>query len=265
MNSHGHQDLKNINFIEPPRKRLNSEDKAGIYVTVTFHLAVIIVLLVCGLKSAMTSESSYMLDFSRQEEEERLAEEASFKEEISRRLDELIYGDAANAPLHSPSEVRNIAVDASSTLRDDRNTDAEKLYADAERLQQDLRNGSRQAVEEDMRDETVDLGSTAERRRDETEAEYKGPSVVSYSLSGRKASRLSIPAYRCMGGGEVTVIITVDNAGNVTKARIYDDISSDDTCLREFALRAARLSRFSSSPTAPLNQKGEIVYRFIPQ
>lgn len=256
--------MKVKEYIEAIRKKLSTEDKAGLYVTVIFHLAVIIVLLAGGLTSALTAESSYLFDFSRQEEEERLAEEAAFKEEISRRLDELIYGDADLAPAPSESEIRNIAVDA-STLRDDRNTDAEELYADAERLRNKLRNGTGPEAEEDMRDETVDLGNGTSDNTDTSDNEYRGPSVISYSLDGRKASRLSIPAYRCIGGGDVTVIISVDNSGNVVNAKIHDDISSDDRCLREFALRAARLSRFSSSSTAPLRQKGEIVYRFIPQ
>ena len=256
--------MKVKEYIEAIRKKFSTEDKAGLYVTVIFHLAVIIVLLAGGLTSALTSESSYLFDFSRQEEEERLAEEAAFKEEISRRLDELIYGDADLAPAPAESEIRNIAVDA-STLRDDRDTDAEELYADAERLRNELRNGTRSAAEEDMENEAVDLGNNPSDNIDTGDNGYRGPSVISYSLDGRKASRLSIPAYRCIGGGDVTVIISVDNSGNVVNARIHDDVSSDDRCLREFALRAARLSRFSSSSTAPLRQKGEIVYRFIPQ
>ena len=96
-------------------------------------------------------------------------------------------------------------------------------------------------------------------------AEYSGPSVVSYSLEGRKASKLPIPAYRCYGGGMVTVIIVVDNAGNVISAKVQDDVSSPDKCLREFAVRAARLSKFSSSPKAPARQLGDIVYQFIAQ
>ena len=72
-----------------------------------------------------------------------------------------------------------------------------------------------------------------------------------------------------MGGGEVTVLITVDPQGNVLNAKIYDDVSSSDPCLREFAVRAARLSRFSALPQNKIRelprQKGEIVYKFIAQ
>ncbi|MGM9748250.1 MAG: energy transducer TonB, partial [Candidatus Cryptobacteroides sp.] len=71
--------------------------------------------------------------------------------------------------------------------------------------------------------------------------------------------------YRCVSGGDVTVIITVNNQGTVTGAKIYEPVSAEDECLRNFAIRAARLSKFSADPKAPTNQKGEIVYRFIAQ
>lgn len=166
----------------------------------------------------------------------------------------------------SRSEIKNIAVDASSsTLKDDRGTDAEQLYKDAARLAQDLKNGHKDAIEEDAREETVEMQHQGKSSDDSNKKEYSGPSVVSYTLDGRKASHLKIPAYRCYGAGDVTVIITVNNAGQVVGAKVMDSISSSDQCLRNFAVRAARLSRFSASQTAPPNQTGEIVYRFIAQ
>lgn len=88
---------------------------------------------------------------------------------------------------------------------------------------------------------------------------------MSYYLEGRKASKLSIPAYRCMGAGEVKVLITVDNSGTVIAAKVDESASSTDGCLRSFAVRAARLSRFSADPHAPARQQGNIVYQFIAQ
>ena len=235
----------------------NTEDKAGLYITIIFHLVVIIVLLASRLDSALKKEESFVLDFSKQEEVERLKKEEAFKENISRRLDELIA-----ASRNSSEPLRNIAVDAGSKLKDDRNTDADQLYKDAERLAKELRDG--QSELEDAREETVELPKE-KKKEDTKKKEYSGPSVLSYNLDGRKASHLKIPAYRCYGSGDVTVIITVNNAGQVVGAKVYDAVSSSDECLRNFAVRAARLSRFSASTTAPPNQTGEILYRFIAQ
>jgi hypothetical protein len=219
---------------------------------------VIIVLLVYQIDATLKREESFVLDFSKQEEIEKLQKQVAFKEDISRRLDDLIA-----AARNSSDPVRNIAVDAGSRLKDDRNTDADQLYKDAERLANELKNG--QTQQEDAREETVELADNRKKEADTKKKEYSGPSVLSYTLDGRKASTLKIPAYRCYGSGDVTVIITVNNAGMVVGAKVLDEVSSSDQCLRNFAVRAARLSRFSASQTAPPNQTGEILYRFIAQ
>ena len=238
----------------------NKDDRAGLYITVIFHLTVIIVLLLYQIDSTIRREESFVLDFSKQEEIERQQREEVFKEDISRKLDELIAAaQSSNAP------IRNIATDASrAELKDDRGTDAEQLYKDAERLAQDLKKGQKDAIEENAVEETVEM-QHQKKPSDQDRKEYSGPSVLSYTLDGRKASHLPIPAYRCYGAGDVTVIITVNNAGQVVRAKVMEEISSSDNCLRNFAVRAARLSRFNVSPDAPANQTGEIVYRFIAQ
>lgn len=242
-------------------KKLRSEDKAGLYITVIVHLAVIIVLLAGRIGASLGRENSFVIDFSREEalerrmlEEKRQEEEAAWDEEISRKLEEMIAGNDA-------SQYRNVAVNRSA-LKDDRGTDADQLYKDAERLAKDLRDGM-EADEPD--DSYVEVNNKSTKPSEKKQAEYSGPSVVSYTLDGRKASSLPIPAYRCYGGGMVTVIITVDNSGRVVNAKVQEGVSSTDRCLREFAVRAARMSRFSSDPKAPPRQTGDIVYMFIAQ
>ena len=224
-----------------------------------FHLTVIIVLLAVGIDNSLKPETSFVLDFSKQEEIERQQSKKIFKEYISRKLNDIIRA-AQDAP---QSQVRNIAVDAGSTLKDDRGTDADQLYKDAARLAQELKDGQKDGIEEDAREETVQMQH--QRKDDSSAKEYSGPSVVSYTLDGRKASHLKIPAYRCLGSGDVTVIITVDPSGKVLNAKVLDAVSADDKCLRDFAIRAARLSRFSASTKAPARQTGEILYRFVAQ
>lgn len=235
--------------------RLNKDDKAGLYITVIFHLSVIIILLIAQIGFSLNNENSFVLDFSKQEEIEKVQKEEMFKDDVSKRLEELLAGGGS-------IPVRNVAVDRSA-LKDDRGTNAEELYRDAERLQKELDNGFK--VEENNDDYVAPVKSESKSEDQKKESNYQGPSVVSYALDGRKASKLSIPAYRCMGAGLVTVIITVDNQGNVVNAKVQDDVSSDNDCLRNFAIRAARLSKFSASASAPSRQMGNIVYQFIAQ
>ena len=106
---------------------MRGEDKAGLYITVIFHLVIIIVLLACQIGAAMKGENTFVLDFTKQEEVEKKKAEENFKEEVSDRLDQLL-ASASGVP------IRNIAVDRSSTLKDDRNTNAEQLYKDVAEL-----------------------------------------------------------------------------------------------------------------------------------
>ena len=235
-------------------RRLPQADRAGLYVTVIAHLAVLIILLAVQLGRQLRPEVSFVLDFSKLEEIERLQQELEFKQEVNRQLEEMLADQGVGT-----SPVRNIVVDRSE-LRDDRNTDAQQLYADAERLQQELAGGF-SAPDEDV----ADPGPKPRGQDTPETPHYSGPSVLSYELEGRKASHLPIPAYRCYGEGRVKVIITVDNAGSVIIAKVADEESSEDNCLRSFAIRAARQSRFSSAPDAPARQTGYILYQFIAQ
>ena len=236
--------------------KLTPDQKAGLYITAIVHLAVIVILLLCQIGYSVQRENSFVLDFTKQEEKE--AQEQ--KEELHRNALEQLESMLSAA---RTQPVRNITVNRSQ-LKDDRNTDADQLYRDAERLAQDLRDGQNRQMEdpEDFMQDPVTPPSDPKPRKQEA---YSGPSVLSWSLDGRKATHLPIPAYRCLGSGEVTVIITVNNQGTVVDAKIDDGASSGDGCLRNFATRAARLSKFNASMTAPARQMGTITYLFVAQ
>ena len=241
--------------------KLTPDQKAGLYITAIIHLAVIVVLLAVQIGFQVKKENTFVLDFSKQEEKERIEKQEELKISAAEKLERML---AAAAMYQRGVEIRNVAVNRSnSQLKDDRNTDAEKLYRDAERLAEELKSG------QGRQDDPDDYASTGQKD-DHTESPvkkqaYSGPSVLSWSLDGRRASHLPIPAYRCIGSGQVTVIISVDNAGRVMNAKVDEGLSSSDSCLRNFAIRAARLSRFSSSSTAPTRQMGTITYAFIAQ
>ena len=69
---------------------MKSDDKAGLYITVIFHLTVIIVLLVCQISSALKRENTFVLDFSKQEKVEKEQAERDLKEKVSERLDRML-------------------------------------------------------------------------------------------------------------------------------------------------------------------------------
>ena len=238
-------------------KRLSSEDRAGLYITAIIHLAVIIVLLAAQIGFSVQRENTFVMDFTRQEQKQQEKEKIELTKSAAQKLEELIAAASMQGGAY-----RNVTVNRSQALKDDRNTDAEKLYRDAERLARELKDGQNRP---DDPDDYVDTGSSQKDEPEIKKQTYSGPSVLSWSLEGRKASRLPIPAYRCMGAGQVTVIIVVNNNGDVVNAKVEDSLSSADECLRGFPKRAARLSKFSASQTAPSRQTGNIVYQFIAQ
>ena len=233
--------------------KLTPDQKAGIYITVSIHLAVIIVLLLVRIGMEVQKENSFVLDFTKQEELEELQKKVEFLRSAAEQLEEMIA--AAGVP------VRNVTVERSA-LKDDRGTDADELYKEAERLAQELKDGHEHPQE--VEEIAVEPIKKDEPKKEEVKP-YSGPSVLSWSLDGRKATRLPIPAYRCYGAGEVTVIITVNNQGDVVNAKVDDRVSATDNCIRTFAVRAARLSKFNASPDAPARQMGTITYEFIAQ
>ena len=124
---------------------------------------------------------------------------------------------------------------------------------------------NREAYEQGLAEERA----IRERRGKEDGAErqdrkVKGRVTVSFSITDpvRTSRYLEVPAYLCEGGGDVVVEITVNRAGEVVNARVQ---SGGDECMRESALRAARVSRFNIDQSAPARQQGTITYIFIPQ
>lgn len=238
--------------------RLPKEQVAGLVVTASIHLAVIIVLLALQLGFQIQREQSFVLDFTKQEEKQAREAQEELTRSATEKLEEMI------AAAGGASSIRNIAVDRAQ-LKDDRNTDAEQLYKDAARLAEDLRNPDQAPpAEDDFASLTDPSKNSANEAPPEVKA-YSGASVLYWQLDGRKATHLPVPAYRCYGSGEVTVIITVDNSGRVVNAKVDEGTSSADNCLRNHAVRAARSSKFNASQTAPARQMGSITYAFIAQ
>ncbi len=232
--------------------------RVGLYTTISFHLIVLIILLLVSIGKITRGETSFVLDFSKQEQKEELQKEDDLKEEISKELDELISSRRM--------EVRNVAVDVNGEqLRDDRNSNPSEVYQQARDLQSRLDASRRDAMSQEKSDEVVDITPPTQTKKQDSKSTYKGPSVISYSLEGRKANYLPVPAYKGYGAGDVAVEIIVGRNGRVIEASVMESISSPDESLREYAIEAAKRSRFTASSTAPAKQSGEIVYRFIAQ
>lgn len=236
----------------------SKEKKTGFYATIIFHLVVLIIFLLTAIHGVVSEETSFVLDFSKLEELEKIAKQEEVKAKASKEIDDLLSGKI------SPNEYRNVAVDRSAKpLKDDRFKNPNQVYDEARELQRKLDASRAAALREQQGEDAATAGN--ENLPDSNAPQYKGPSVISYSLDGRKAMSLPVPAYKCQGGGDVSIQITVNRKGYVTAASVIGNVSSADECIVRSAIAAAKRSRFTASSTASDKQIGEIVYRFIAQ
>lgn len=233
-------------------------NNAGLYLTIAFHLLILIILLVGRINYMLRNDTSFIIDFTREEMLRELERQEELKEEISAELDRLLSGN---------SPVRNVVTDLSSEkgeeLKDDRYEDPSQVYEEARELEKKMEAAKNNVNESEDKVNTTENRSSSQKET--SQKSYKGPSVISYFLKDRKAVHLPIPVYKCIGGGDVAVAIVVNRQGEVVNATVIPDRSAQDNCLREYAIRAAKSSVFTSSAEAPSRQTGEIVYRFIAQ
>ena len=235
------------------------EHRVGFYSTVIFHLLVLIILLSFSIGTVARMETSFVLDFTKQEELERREKEREFKEDVKEQLDNILKS--------TRNDIRNVAVDAGSKLKDDRFKNPSEVYDQAKELQRKLDASKKDALAQKAADDAAELAvrNAESDVKDDNQPAYQGPSVIAYELIGRKAIYLPVPAYKGYGSGDVLVEIEVNRKGRVTGARVLESASTADESLHEFAIEAAKRSRFNSSQSADRSQTGTILYRFIAQ
>lgn len=168
------------------------------------------------------------------------------------------------------SSVRNLTSNEAllnENLKDDRGTRTEALNASAREIAEGMES-NRAAYEAGLAEAEAILDKGRTKSEDKTtegqDSKFKGNVTVSFVLKDpvRTKRHLVVPAYRCEGGGEVVVAITVNRGGEVTAAKV---VSGGDESMREAALDAAWKSLFNIDMSAPERHNGTITYLFIPQ
>ena len=142
--------LSRINtWLRPLRKylRVDTDDKAGLYLTLIVHLILIIVLLSWSIHTQLARDTSFVIDFSQQEAQEAMEARAQMQESVSEELEAELDALLNASRNQSAQSIRNVAVDASEPLRDDRYDNPEDIYREARELQERL-DQSRREVEE---------------------------------------------------------------------------------------------------------------------
>lgn len=237
------------------------DSKYGIMGTIAFHMIVAIFLLFTSIQSYQTvTKHDIIIDFDQNIEKkiEKIKEEIEEKKAERRNLAE----QEVNKLLKS------IAVDENtkSKLSASSSTDVNKLIKDFQK-DLDAKNGNmyKKSSAKFKSDSIKYFKEEAERlSKAAANVYYSGPSSVSFNLKGRTKEYLPIPVFKCQESGVVKVEIVVYGNGRVKSAQILENGSkSEDQCLWDTAIDAAKRSRFSESSIAL--QKGTITYNFVKQ
>ncbi|MBX7051552.1 MAG: TonB family protein [Flavobacteriales bacterium] len=94
---------------------------------------------------------------------------------------------------------------------------------------------------------------------------YNGRVTASYNMAGRDALDNPVPTYRCKTQGKVIVLVTINNLGQVTEAKIDESKSSLDECLRSESEKYAMKWKFNYKADAQKKQDGTITFTFSAQ
>lgn len=234
--------------------------KVGILGTISLNLILAILFFVFELRSrAHLIDTMILVDFDREYE---IRQPEEYKAEPLLPADALV-------PDKEWEAIKNIAVDATREdlnpdLKDEKNIDADDLYQEAQCVREQMQS-NRERWEDAQNLEELDVPNIEEKNTaPPDEGQYKGPTVISYYLEGRKALRLPVPSYKCERGGQVVVDIEVLGNGTVAKAAVDATNSVQDECITSSAIRAALASRFTASASMA-RQRGSITYLFVPQ
>ncbi|MDR1897902.1 MAG: hypothetical protein LBR10_14040 [Prevotellaceae bacterium] len=245
-------------------KQWIKDHQIGIYSTVIFHLLVFLILALNELHTKMTRITVIELVHHVVEEEEPEISSEEEKERLKKELDKML-NEMPNPDVKLPNMAVNAAAGGSKSGKgsgsnmsffSNRNTSTLQNEKEKEKAKEE----SEKQREKRGVDEVPDINPVVSAAGEA----YKGPSVVSYYLYGRTALSLPVPAYKCLNGGDVTIIIEVNKFGYVLTAEVDSKNSSKDDCLHIAAKQAALTARFSSSSSSEI-QKGNIVYRFVSQ
>lgn len=90
-----------------------------------------------------------------------------------------------------------------------------------------------------------------------------GPPGMNIDLTGRTIVRRPSLHDTSQETGKVVVEIVVDKNGNVTSASIDRGTTTSNAHLQQLALRAARETKFSVSPTGQEIQRGTVTFVFV--
>lgn len=245
----------------------NEGKVVGVLGTIIFHLIIAILIMSFQIRSLkVQTRDLYEIEFLAEEDP---SETDRLIEVPVTTIEKILQGDEEMLNI-----ARNLANKADPRVNPDDYIDMvkEELIKSGKLSADNYIDEQKKAAEKP--DENLAFDDETKVKDDENKptesqemaANYQGPTRIYYELEGRNHTYLPIPIYKCQGSGKVALRIEVNQKGDVGKTQIIaGESTTSDQCLIEAAVRAAVITRFSSSITAPKVQVGTLTYHFVAQ
>ena len=189
------------------------------------HVVALGVLEQWGRLPAPRAQPFAEVDFVDFEEVETRTMEEAVRERLEARMNERITNVSADARAHSGEEVRSSRVDQEAM--------SEEVEAELRAFEQAAFDALADG-REDRSDDGVprpDGDDESIERYDGWDERVAGKVTAEYDLDGRKALNLSVPGYRCRGGGVVLLSIVVSPGGDVLEASVLSATSEGEEAM----------------------------------
>lgn len=234
--------------------------KKSIFYSLLIYVLLFVILIYTSINTPQIQEEvEFFFDFSQQEEllkqQEELKENSKDGLMSEDRLNVAVNKALKDNPLSNPYDYYDMPEQSDEYK--------EQLIKDAMKDEYDDFANKEYKVDEsyyaNVNKPNIDKTDDNEKKNN-----YQGATFVSYYLKDRHERRLIIPTYACEQSGKVTVQITVNKGGLVTKVELKNANGSAQ-CLINAAIDAAKRSSFKRSSNAPDRQTGTISYTFKQQ
>jgi TonB family protein len=241
------------------------EEEKNIYTaalgTVAFHLLVLVAFLLVRLgEGKIVAKEQVVIEFDEQTYK-AVQEYAKHLKPLEAYSEKAPVMKGTEALRLTQDAIKNIAVNTSDKIKDQISTDK---YIEQVKQELGIKELNQQ-LDRSAGEEPVAENANKNSPPPPTEKKsYHGKTRISYSLEGRTDRYMHIPVYKCESAGDITIDITVNPSGEVIGESVTSS-STNDECLIEAAIDAARRSQFSIKLDAESKEHGTISYEFVAQ
>jgi TonB family protein len=242
------------------------EEERNIYTallgTAAFHLVILVAFLWVRLGDVkIIAKEQVVIEFDEQTYK-AVQEYAKHMKPLESYAEKAPVVKGTEAMKLTQDAIKNIAVNTSEKIKDQISTDK---YIEQVKQELGIKELNQQ-LDRSAGDQPVaaDPENNKNSQQPTEKKSYHGPTRISYSLEGRKMTHEDIPVYKCESSGNVTIDIVVSPSGEVIGQSVSASSTNED-CLIEAALDAARKSQFNIKLDAEPKAHGTISYEFVAQ